>query len=156
MEAWAKIVDKELESFVLTECIDTNIENIGKVFNETKERCTSVKKPRKRNFPPEINKNLHLRKTLLRNRKKASTDLARLTLTKQYNRVNRTVQEQIGIFDDEELQRLATEICNTSNTNQMWSIYNKYKNRHKDIEEPDAPLVTSAGSYTTNNKEKCD
>ena len=70
MEAWAKIVDKELESFVLTECIDTNIENIGKVFNETKERCTSVKKPRKRNFPPEINKNLHLRKTLLRNRKK--------------------------------------------------------------------------------------
>ena len=38
----------------------------------------------------------------------------------------------------------------------MWSNYNEYKNRHKDIEEPDAPLVTSAGSYTTNNKEKCD
>lgn len=81
--------------------------------------------------------------------------MARFILTKQYNRINRPVQEQIRIFDDEKLQSLATEICNSSNTNQMWSSFNKYKNRHKDIKEPDAPLMTSAGSFTTNNREKC-
>ena len=156
MDVWAKYVDRELESYELSECIDTNIEYIGKVFMETRARCLTVKKPRKRNFPPEISRNLRLRKTILRNRKKASTDLARLILTKQYNRINRTVQEQIRIFDDEKLQNLATEICNSRNTNQMWGSFNRYKNRHKDIEEPDAPLVTSAGSFTTNNREKCD
>ena len=97
----------------------------------------------------------NLRKTLLHRRKKAPTDLIRMVLNKQYNRVNHLVQEQIKAFDEGEDERLATSICDASSTGEMWNIYNKYKNKNKQMVEPENPLKNPDDTFTANNIEKC-
>ena len=54
------------------------------------------------------------------------------------------------------LEKLASDICQTESLGKMWKLYNNYTNKEDHIEEPETPLKCPGGSFTTNNKEKCD
>ena len=156
MKLWARTVDNQMENYDASENIDQNIEQINRIFKESYEISFISTKPKRRNLPLEIRQNISLRKSLLRSRQKASTEFSKKILTKQYNRYNHLVKQQLRDYDDQQLEKIAEGICNADNTNRMWKIFNTYKNRYKDIEEPEAPLLLPDGSYTANNKEKCD
>ena len=99
--------------------------------------------------------NILLRKILLKNRKRAITDLAKRIITKQYNRINHKIQEQIRAFDEERIQELAERVENSRNTFDMWKIFNRFKNNCRNAEEPEAPLNKPDGMLTSDNEEKC-
>ena len=71
-----------------------------------------------------------------------------MILTKQYNRYNHLVQQQIRDYDELQLEKISEGICNADSTNRMWKIFNTYKNRNKDIEEPEAPLLIIRRLFT--------
>ena len=108
-----------------------------------------------RTLPPEILQNIQIRKSLLRNRKSASTELVKRILSKAYNRINRRIKRQIEEFDDQQWQKLADDVCDAE-PNKMWHLYNQYKNRNKSIESPSTPLITPGGSLAASDQQKCD
>ena len=71
------------------------------------------------------------------------------------NRVNHLVQQQIKEFDERDEEKLATSICDAKSTSEMWSLYNRYKNKINPINEPENPLKTPDNNFTANNVEKC-
>ena len=156
MKLWAKTVDDRLENYVASEDIDRNIDQINRIFKDSYDHSVNFSKPKRRNLPPDILQNIRIRKSLLCSRKKALSELSKKMITKQYNRYNHLVQQQIRDYDELQLEKIADGICNADNSNRMWRIFNTYKNRYKDIEEPEAPLLLPDGNYTANNKEKCD
>ena len=151
----AKMLDKRLEEFSMADSIDDSIANLTKIVLDCKDRCTFEYKPRKRPLPPDLMFAIQLRKILMESRKKATTDLARILLTKQYNRINHKIQRQMREIRDNEVQDLADRICGASSTNEMWSLFNRYKNNNTQIEEPQAPLKVPNGTFTKNDREKC-
>ena len=156
LTTWAQTADKLLlEQYSESDCVNENISNINLIFNKAKEMSSRTFKQKKRFLPLEIRDNIKLRKTILKNRKKATNPLSQKVLTKIYNRLNHKIQSQIREFDDRELQGMCENICNASDTHKMWKAFNKHKHRNKDIEEPEAPLETANGELTSNDEEKC-
>ena len=155
--AWAQTVDERLQKFAASDDIDQNIERISDIFQKAKFDCTRTFTPKyKRNLPEEIHCDIRLRKLLLKNRKRATSEISQKVLTKLYNRVNHRVQQKIRDFDEREMQKVCENICNADSTYKMWRFFNKHKNDNKPIEEPEAPLTRPNGLLTCNNKEKCD
>ena len=152
---WAKTVDAKLADFVAPENIEDYIECLNRVFKESKEENTQTYVPKKRVLPQEIMDNILLRKILLKNRKRAITDLAKRIITKRYNRINHIIQEQIRSFDEERIQELAETVGKAGNTYDMWKTFNRFKNNSRNAEEPEAPLTKPDGMLTSNNEEKC-
>ena len=152
---WAKTVDTKLAGFVAPENIEDCIESLSKTFKEAKEQNTRTYVPKKRALPREIMDNIKLRKILLKNRKRAITDLAKRIITKQYNRVNHKIQEQIKNFEEERIQELAESVGNARNTYDMWKTFNRFKNSSRYAEEPEAPLIKPDGELTANIEERC-
>ena len=152
----AKLVDRRLEEFSMSDSIDESISHLTQIISECKELCTFVLKPKKRRLPPDLMTAIRLRKTLMKNRKEAHTDLARTLLTKQYNRINHKIQKQMREIRDKEIQDLSDKICGASSTNEMWKMFKRFKNNNAPIEEPQAPLKVPNGKLTSNDKEKCD
>ena len=155
LSAWAEQVDLELSHFELSNDINDNIDAINSVFLQMREKCARTFSVRARVLPLEIRQNIKLRKILLRRRKNAPSDLIRRLLNKQYNRVNHLVQRQIKDFDEAEEEKLATSICDAKSTSEMWSLYNKYKNKNKSMCEPENPLKNPDNTFTANSVEKC-
>ena len=154
---WAQCVDTKLENFVASDSIDENISNLNNLITAAKNLCTrTVVCKFKRILPLEIRQNIQLRKTVSKNRKKATSAIGQKVLTKIYNRLNHRIQNQIKEFDEREKQKLCGKICNSNNTFEMWKAFNNYKNKNKSFEEPEAPLTKPDGKLTGNNKEKCD
>ena len=91
----------------------------------------------------------------MRNRKKTTSELVKRVLTKAYNRLNHKIRLQIDQFDEMQAELLANRICDAE-PNKMWQLFNEYKNKHKNIEEPDTPLITPDGSIAVDSKQKCD
>ena len=156
IQKWADKIDKILTPFHSTANIDENIQNFVTTVCKAKNESTSNIPLKKRYLPQEILSNIRLRKTILRNRKKATSEIARKILTRQYNRMNKLVQEQIRHHDEQQLEKLANDISSASDTASMWKIFNNYKNKSKGLSEPDSPLITPTGNFTANDKEKCD
>ena len=68
--------------------------------------------------------------------------------------VNHKVQNLIKMFDDLEIVNLATSICESSDSNKMWKLFNDFKKRNKDVEEPCTPLRLIDNSLTSSDCEK--
>ena len=156
MNSWAEKVNAEILLFKPTNDVNENIEKITQIFKETKKQSTYSLRHGKRSLPPEIVDNIRLRKTLLNSRKKASSEIAKRIITRQYNRLNHKVQRQMREFEDSKAEKLASDICNCQHGTQMWKLYNKYKNNNKPMEEPEPPLINPDGLFTSNDKEKSD
>ena len=62
------------------------------------------------------------RKSLLAKRKNASTQAERVALTQEYNRVNREVKNQIQQYEEQQRERLATDICEAKDLTKMWRV----------------------------------
>ena len=152
---WAKTVDTKLENFTAPEGIDDFIESLNEIFKESREENSRVYTPKKRALPREILEDIRLRKTLLKNRKRATTDVAKRVITKQYNRINHKIQEQIRVYDEKEIQALAERVGSSRTTFDMWRSFNQFKNKNKCAEEPEAPLTKPDGKMTANNTERC-
>ena len=152
---FAKMVDKRLEEYSMSENIDENIAQLTKIILDCKDRCTFEFKPKKRPLPPDLMFAIRLRKTLMENRKKATSDLGRILLTKQYNRINHSIQRRMREIRDKEIQELSEKICGANSTNEMWKIFKKFKSNNTEIEEPQAPLKVPNGTLTMNDREKC-
>ena len=90
MNLWAEKVNTRIMDFKPTNDINSDIDRIAEIFQLTKRQSTSSFEHGKRLLPPEIVRNICLRKTLLNNRKKATTEIARRIFTKQYNRLDKT------------------------------------------------------------------
>ena len=153
---FAAMVDKRLEEYVMPDNIDESISQLTQIISECKEFSTFEYKPKKRRLPPDLMAAIRLRKILMKNRKKATSDLARILLTKQYNRINHNIQRQMREIREKEIQDLSDRICGASSTNEMWSLFKRFKNNNTQIEEPQAPLQVPNGNLTRNDKEKCD
>ena len=154
---WAQTADKLLsEKFFESDSVDENIDSINQIFLEAKEMNTRPVKQKSRFLPKEIRDNIKLRKTIMKNRKKAINPLSQKVLTKVYNRLNHKIQSQIREFDEREVERMCEDISNASDSYKMWKTFNKYKNKNKEIEEPETPLEMADGVLTSNNKEKVD
>ena len=148
-------VDEALENFNIKSSIDETLSDLTKIFQHAKQKSIRSFKPKKRRLPPEILQNIYLRKMIMRNRKRATSDLVKRVLTKSYNRLNHKIQSQIDKFDEMQAENLANRICE-ADPNKMWQHFNKYKNQNKPIEEPDTPLITPDGSFAADSKKKCD
>ena len=156
IQKWADKIDRILTPFQSTANIDENIQRFVTAVSKAKNESTTNIPLKKRYLPQEILSNIRLRKTILRNRKKATSEIARKVLTKQYNRMNKLVQEQIRHHDEQQVEKLANDISSASDTATMWKMFNNYKNKSKGLSEPESPLITPTGNFTANNKEKCD
>ena len=156
---WVEAVDTELLNYVAPDNIDDEITSISKIVMECKEKSTMVitriRHDKKRSLPPEVAQNILLRKTIMKNRKQAMSDTARILLSKSYNRLNKKIQQQTQEIKEKESASLAESICNADNTTAMWGKLRKYKNNNKASDEPEAPLVTPAGRLTEDNMERC-
>ena len=127
--AWAQTVDERLEQFSASDDIDENIKRINDIVQKAKIDCTKTFTPKhKRKLPNEILRDIRLRKLLLKNRKKATSEISQKILTKLYNRVNHRVQQKIRDFDEKQLQNVCENICNADSTYNMWKYFNKHKN----------------------------
>ena len=156
MKQWSSNIESRLARYEATRNINENIHAVGQIFKETKEQSTFTCKTLRRNLPIEIRQYINLRRSLLKCKKKSTTDLARRVVTRQYNRINRIVQQKLKEHDMKSLEKLASDICQTESLGKMWKLYNNYTNKEDHIEEPETPLKCPGGSFTTNNKEKCD
>lgn len=156
LKRWAKLVDEEMESFSVTGHIENDINRINSVFADAKYRCTSQYKPQKRNLPPEIMQNIKIRRTLLKLKKNATSDLVRKLITKQYNQKNHQVQKQLQDFDQAAIESLAEEVCQAKSLSTMWKLLNKHKQNEKLVEEVVSPLICPDGQYTLNDRQKLD
>ena len=153
--SWAEEVDRRMEIFIAPDNIPDHIDSINTIFMESKKLNTRSVTQKKRTLPREILLNISLRKSLLKNRRKTSSNLAKLVLTKQYNRINHKIQEQIRNLDEIRTQNLAESVGGAKTTYEMWQMFNRYKNNHRVVEEPEAPLAKPDGYLTSNNEEKC-
>lgn len=156
LQLWAQNIENLLSHYSASSNIDENIINLNKIFQLAKEQSTKIKRFKKRTLPPDILQNIHLRKILLQNQKKATSELSRKVITKQYNRINKLVQKQIKQYDDQQVEKLANQIASAPNTCAMWKMFNRYKQSNKAAEEPETPLSLPNGNLTANSKEKCD
>ena len=152
---WAANVDKDMESIVLTDDLDRNIDNINNIVREAHSKSCTHFSARKRKLPPEIMMNIRLRKMLLKARQTAKTDLSRMLLTKRYNWINNKVKRQIQEYDEEQVEKLAESICDAKCTNKMWKLFNRYKNKCQDIDEPETPLLKPDGDLTSDDQSRC-
>ena len=82
--------------------------------------------------------------------------MSRMLLTKRYNQINHKVKQQLKEYREKQVENLADEICNAENTHKMWKIFNRFKNQCTDIGEPETPLLTPTGDFTSDNKSRCD
>ena len=73
-----------LARYEATRNINENIRAVGQIFKETKEQSTFTCKTLRRNLPIEIRQYINLRRSLLKCKKKSTTDLARRAVTRQY------------------------------------------------------------------------
>ena len=151
-----KLIDKRLEQFTAPEEIDENISEITRIVSDCKDLCTYVCKPKQRPLPPDLMHAIQLRKTLMKNRRRASSNLARIVLTKQYNRINHRIQKEMQEIRENEIQSLSEKICHADSTSEMWAMFKKFKSKSVEMEEPQAPLKTPNGLLTENDKQKCD
>ena len=154
MKRWAKLVDEELAYFTATNDVENDINTMNKIFEDTKNRCTYQYKPLKRDLPPEIRENIRLRKTLLKLKKKADSELMRQLITKRYNQKNHEVQKQLRDFDQAAIEKLAEEVCQAKNLSEMWKLFNKHKQSEEQTEEAVSPLICPDGQYTSNDRQK--
>ena len=154
MKLWANMIDKRMESVVITDNIDTSINEITELFRETKDKCTKIIDPRKRKLPTEIRENIIHRQTLLKLKRKATSEFVRIALTKEYNRVNHLVKRQLREHDERQVEQLANEVAKAENLTKMWKLFNKHKKNETCAVEPDSPLICPDGNFTTNNIEK--
>ena len=156
MKLWASYVDKDMEWLRLTGNIDEDIEKVSCIFRGALTKSSFSATSKKKKLPPEILYNVRLRKMLLKNRQKATTELSKVIITKRYNQVNNKVKQQMKEFGEKEVENMADLICNAENSTKMWKIFNGFKNQHRDIDEPEAPLLTPSGELTWDNKSRCD
>ena len=152
---FVEAVDTELANYITSENIDEDIIKINNIIMECNQRSTRTITQKKRRIPPEVMQNITLRKTIMKNRKKATTDVARILLSKSYNRINKTIQQQMQEIKEQEAASLAERICTAEDTTTMWRMLKRYKNNNKPSDEPDAPLITPSGRLTENNTERC-
>ena len=152
---WAAYIDKDMENLSLTGKVDEDIENVSNIFQNAHSNSIFTPKIKRQKLPHEILVNIRLRKMLLRNRQRATTDLSRKLITKRYNQVNHKVQEQLKEFREKEISKMADSICNAENSNKMWKIFNNFKRECNDIDEPEAPLITPSGEFTSDNESRC-
>ena len=155
LNKWVEAVDAALLNYISPNDIDQDIANVTKIVTECKQNCTTNIIQKRRRLPPEVHQNILLRKAIMRNRKRATSDIARILLSKSYNRVNKKIQQQMQEIKDKEAASLAENICKAENTNTMWKMLRKYKNKNAASEEPEAPLVTPSGRLTEDNNERC-
>ena len=152
---WVNAVDTKLENYVMLVDIDESIADLNRIISECKQNSTKKFSQSKRRLPPEVRQNIILRKSIMKNRKAATTDVARILLSKSYNRINKKIQHQMQEIKEKEAMSLAESICNANDTTSMWKSLKKYKNKNKVCDEPEAPLVTPSGLLTENNEDRC-
>ena len=92
---------------------------MNNIFLDAKDKSTFEFKEQKRNLPPEIRQNIRIRHTLLKLKKKSKSDIIRRALTKQYNRINHQVQQQLRNFDQAMVEKLAEDVCKAENLGTM-------------------------------------
>ena len=153
---WAALINKEIENLKLSGCIDKDIENVSSIFQNTYAKSSSPCATMKKRLPPEILYYIRLRKMLLKNRQKATTDLSRVVITKRYNQINNKVKHLMKEFNEKTVENMANSICSAENSHKMWKIFNGFKKQYSDIDEPEAPLLTPNGDLTSDNKSRCD
>ena len=152
---WVKKIDEALPKLCMDGfSVDDQVDIIEKVFKSTKSKCTHRVVRPKRKLPHEIMTVIKQRKSLLAKRKKASSQQERAEITKEYNKINNKVKYQIEQFEEQEKEKLATDICDAKDTTQMWRLFKRYKTRNKECIEPIAPLELPNGKVTTSNTEK--
>ena len=154
LKLMAKTVDEKLKHCKLDVDINSSIKKISQIVQEAKASSLKTYKCKQRLLPNEIMENICLRKSVMRNRKKAESDFVKRILTKTCNRLNHQIKNQIEEYDDMQAELLAEKISN-SDPNKMWQLFNDFKRKHRAIEEPDTPLITPDGSLASDNKEKC-
>ena len=151
-----KLVDQRLEEYTLSEDVDDNISQITRIITECRDLSSVVYKQTKRSLPLDLLQAIQLRKSILKSWKRAPSELTRIVLTKQYNRLNHRIQRQMAEIKEEEIKNLSDGICKAATTNEMWAMFKKYKSNNAPIEEPLPPLKLPGGSLTENDKEKTD
>ena len=152
---WVKMIDEQLPKLNLdNESIDRQIEMVEKIFQSSRNKCTEkVTRPRMR-LPPDIMSKIKHRKRLLQLRQQAVTPQEREFLTKEYNKINRTVRQLVQDYEENQKELLATKISETKDTNAMWKLFQQYKSRNKDCDKPVTPLELENGDMTVSNEEK--
>ena len=155
LKQWAANTDKQLSKFQKLDNINENIQAISNIFKTAKDESTFTSKSSRKNLPFEIRQLINQRRVLLKCKKKASTDLAKKVVTRQYNRINHLVQQKLKEHDQKALEKLASDICETENLGKMWKLFNRFKNKDETINEPETPLMRPCGKLTENSKEKC-
>ena len=152
---WASKVDEQLKSVTITDDISASINSVNDIFRECQTKCVHFFNPKHRKLPTEIRENIKHRKTLLKLKKKAGTEVAKRVIAKEYNRINHVVQQQLRDFDNANVEKLASKIGQAENLTTMWKYFNQYKKDESHATEPDSPLQCPDGTLTANNEEKC-
>ena len=91
---------------------------------------------------------------ILKLKRKAKSDIIRKAITKQYNRINHQVQQQLRNFDQAMVEKLAEDVCKAENLGTMWKLFNKHKRNEAYGIEPVSPLICPDRQYTINDEEK--
>ena len=152
---FVKKVDESLPSLCFDGLpIDDQVEMVEKVFKTSiKESTHKLSRP-KRKLPHHIMDIIKERKSLLALRKRSATQDERAALTKEYNRINRAVKQQIQDYEEQQRKKLATDICEAQDSTKMWKLFKQYKNRNKECEKPIAPLELDNGEVAISNEER--
>ena len=135
--------------------IDDQVDAIEEIFKYSVKESTHKAKRQTRYLPRHIMDIIRERKSLLMQRRRVTSQAERTELTKKYNKVNRAVKKLIQEFEHQQRERLAWNICVANDSNQMWKLFNKFKNKDKDCEKPTAPLELENGEVAVTNKERC-
>lgn len=152
---WVRKLDENLPKIKLDSLsINDQIDSIENIFKSTKKVCTFKATRPKRKLPQEIMQIIQQRKSLLKIRKQTTTQQERTLVTKEYNKVNNLVKKKIKEFEDMQQENLATDISNARDTAKMWTLFNQFKTRNKDIEKPSSPLQLVNGDMAISNEEK--
>ena len=152
---WVKKVDEALPKLCIDHLpVDDQVDIIEDIFKSTQRECTHKVHRSKRKLPHEIMLTIRQRKLLLSQRKRAMSQQEREAITKEYNKVNKKVKFQIQQFEEQEREKLASDICEAKDTNRMWKLFKKFKTRNKECAEHISPLELQNGKVTASNAEK--
>ena len=145
---WIRKIDETLPNLDIDGLqIDDQIDLVEQVFQTLRRECTHKVRGYKRNLPQDILETIRHRKRLLKQRKQATTQHERATLTKEFNRINKDVKQQIQDLEEHEREKLASEICEAKDTTKMWKLFQQFKTKNKDCEKPIVPLELANGKH---------
>ena len=158
IRVWASYLNENVPKMDIScpEEVENDIKDLEAIFDAAKRKSEFQLRERRGKLPPEVLSLINVRKELLKKRKRASNEQERKDLNQQYNFINHKVQSLLVEYDKQQAEDLATKICESKDSNEMWKLYNNFKKKNVVMADPVSPLVRPDGSMTESEQDKCD